>query len=705
MKRLAFSLLAACCLFSAAAAQTFLDLSKTANLGPDTSFDEAVTGIQDLKQKNGLLELPVGRQVFRGVPFQILDPAKNQGRSLVVLKGRRKPNFPEGVSIPAGHLKAVSLYFLHTCRWGGTAPNITVAEYDIVYEDGQVTAIPLRVGVEFTNFFGADDTSASYLGWWYKYKNAGMGLNFFPWKNPRPDKAIDSILFKSRGSMPVPILLAITGVDKEVPISPDSPKPEKTFQTDTSKWIPFQPSNDSPAGTAIDMSFLLDAPAGKRGKVKADGDKLIFEDGTPARFWGVKLGWDWPSLTPEKLSGLAGRLASSGCNLVILEGPTVQWQALPSNLKTCLDVFKAKGIYAVFAGDEKLLSQTLLDDPAILSQSLWSGGLIHRNDPPQNVLGSLRFTDTPMVLNPETSIPFYLSFRRPLGVPYRAEWVNGWPNEYLGEAPLLTASYACFGDWTACVGMSLSGEPFGGEIKTDLDILNKPVMSSQWPVGALAYLRGDLKEGKLFVLENRDDSPDLTTSLKVLAHRSGMRGGAEKLKTDVSGELKAKIISKTKSFVSDSGQITWQGNVGVVKVEAPRFQALIGFLGHRKFNNPYWAVETPNEFASISAISLVKKPLNTSEHLLVTGVTRMENTGQVYNAAKTKLLSAGTAPILVEPLSAKIVLYRFAKDAKLKVRALDANGQLIKAKVPAKWVKNNLVISWIPSAFYLELYK
>ncbi len=116
-------------------------------------------------------------------------------------------------------------------------------------------------------------------------------------------------------------------------------------------------------------------------------------------------------------------------------------------------------------------------------------------------------------------------------------------------------------------------------------------------------------------------------------------------------------------------------------------------------------METPNSFASLSAISLSNKALNVSDHLLLTGVTRMENTGQVYNEAKTKLLSAGKAPILVEPLAAKIVLYRFMHDPKLKIRALAANGQPIKTKVPAKWVKNSLVFSWIPSAFYLEVFK
>ena len=41
----------------------------------------------------------------------------------------------------------------------------------------------------------------------------------------------------------------------------------------------------------VDLSFLNapEKPAGKRGFLKVVKDKLIFEDGTPVRFWGTNL--------------------------------------------------------------------------------------------------------------------------------------------------------------------------------------------------------------------------------------------------------------------------------------------------------------------------------------------------------------------------------------------------------------------------------
>ncbi len=66
---------------------TYLDLSKVANRGVTESFDDSAVKVQDLQEKIGFKKIPVGLQTFRGIPFQILDPVQNNGRSYVVLKG------------------------------------------------------------------------------------------------------------------------------------------------------------------------------------------------------------------------------------------------------------------------------------------------------------------------------------------------------------------------------------------------------------------------------------------------------------------------------------------------------------------------------------------------------------------------------------------------------------------------------------------
>ena len=63
--------------------------------------------------------------------------------------------------------------------------------------------------------------------------------------------------------------------------------------TDTSDWLPFAFPYDQPleAGSAPDASGLLDAPAGKYGKLASVGDHFEFADrpGHPVRFFPVNL--------------------------------------------------------------------------------------------------------------------------------------------------------------------------------------------------------------------------------------------------------------------------------------------------------------------------------------------------------------------------------------------------------------------------------
>ncbi|UKI31713.1 MAG: hypothetical protein L6W00_28950 [Lentisphaeria bacterium] len=66
---------------------------------------------------NDLRNIPVGRQLFGGVPFSIVNPAENGGRSCIVLGNAVKRHLPDAVEIPM-NAHARSLYFLHASAWG-----------------------------------------------------------------------------------------------------------------------------------------------------------------------------------------------------------------------------------------------------------------------------------------------------------------------------------------------------------------------------------------------------------------------------------------------------------------------------------------------------------------------------------------------------------------------------------------------------------
>ena len=78
----------------------------------------------------------------------------------------------------------------------------------------------------------------------------------------------------------------------------------------------------------VDLSFLNadDRPAGRHGVVKADGEKLSFADGTPARFWGANLSGPCLFMTPrENIPRHARRIAQLGYNLMRIVQHESNW--------------------------------------------------------------------------------------------------------------------------------------------------------------------------------------------------------------------------------------------------------------------------------------------------------------------------------------------------------------------------------------------
>jgi|GEM_PF-368171 len=67
----------------------------------------------------------------------------------------------------------------------------------------------------------------------------------------------------------------------------------------------------------VDVSFLLDPPAGRHGFVIVKEGHFYFEDGTPARFWGVNIHSNRACFpTHRQAEDIAKRLSQLGCNLV-----------------------------------------------------------------------------------------------------------------------------------------------------------------------------------------------------------------------------------------------------------------------------------------------------------------------------------------------------------------------------------------------------
>lgn len=83
--------------------------------------------------------------------------------------------------------------------------------------------------------------------------------------------------------------------------------------TDTSGWVPYTMPWDA---APLDLSWLNEKPAGQRGFVRVQDGRLAFQDGTPARFWGVDVSAAANFPTHEQSERIAERMASFGVNMV-----------------------------------------------------------------------------------------------------------------------------------------------------------------------------------------------------------------------------------------------------------------------------------------------------------------------------------------------------------------------------------------------------
>ncbi len=78
----------------------------------------------------------------------------------------------------------------------------------------------------------------------------------------------------------------------------------------------------------VDLSFLnaSEKPAGRRGFVKAAGESLVFEDGSPARFWGANLAaYVLFDTSRDNVKQQAKRISALGFNLIRIHHHDSPW--------------------------------------------------------------------------------------------------------------------------------------------------------------------------------------------------------------------------------------------------------------------------------------------------------------------------------------------------------------------------------------------
>lgn len=113
----------------------------------------------------------------------------------------------------------------------------------------------------------------------------------------------------------------------------------------------------------VDLSFLNHKPAGSKGRLKAVGDQLVFDDGTVGKFWGTNLSSHVLfGRTDEEIEAHAKRLAKLGYNMARIHHHDSYWvnpnifgynyentlsiaQEMIRRIDKWVECLKAEGIY------------------------------------------------------------------------------------------------------------------------------------------------------------------------------------------------------------------------------------------------------------------------------------------------------------------------------------------------------------------------
>ncbi|NLX04123.1 MAG: glycoside hydrolase family 2 [Phycisphaerae bacterium] len=170
--------------------------------------------------ENDFRMMPHGRVYVGKIVFDVIDPATNNGKGALILRGAERPKFPAAIcGIKIGG-KFKRFFFLHGYAWGTGGE---AGRYRFHYEDGQSADCPLVEGRNIGDWWNCRDMPEAWIGI-TGVNGLGQDVGVFvaEWTNPHPEKKIVSMDFVSAGcgdgginfnNTPacVPFLVAMTG--------------------------------------------------------------------------------------------------------------------------------------------------------------------------------------------------------------------------------------------------------------------------------------------------------------------------------------------------------------------------------------------------------------------------------------------------------------------------------------------------------------
>lgn len=262
-----------------------IPLEPVVNMGfRDERAGDGVGGWTDQGAGNDMRFLSPGKLSFSGVEFELIDPAKNRGKSCLVLSSAQKKFLPSASVRMDSDGQLPYLYLLHAAAWVPPA-GTKIGSVKVRYRDGRTEEFPVVSGVDCGNWWIRESFSNAGIACESNNLEARVGLYASAF---RLNGAAAEITFQPEGNA-VWIICAASFSDHAAEFRKTE---SREVISAGAEWLPVTFSGITEPGSPLDFSASLDAPAGKYGRVIADGEGHFVFERKPEkriRFLGVNL--------------------------------------------------------------------------------------------------------------------------------------------------------------------------------------------------------------------------------------------------------------------------------------------------------------------------------------------------------------------------------------------------------------------------------
>lgn len=258
------------------------------------------------------------------------------------------------------------------------------------------------------------------------------------------------------------------------------------------------------------------------------------------------------------------------------------------------------------------------------------------------------------------------------------DWLE--PNRYRGEVPWLFAAYGSLQGLDAVTFFTARSGPGWLTTVQKFAVLS-PVALGQYPAAALMYRTGMLEEAAP-ISDARlrlQDLLDLEGGPTGIDARARLVGKVQVTIDDTVAtsrptvDLKPYHDEAARTFRSATGQLTFDYGNGLLRIDAPRAQAVVGFLSKAgDVALGTLTIRSTLEYGAIAVVALDGQPIATSRKLLVQAMSEQTNTGWRTSGESLKTIdSIGVAPMIVRDLEGSI---DFRDGGTWSAQPVDASG-------------------------------